>query len=216
MTDERKNGSEFEYITNGRKVNGERSDLNGFDPVTAEIFMEAGANASFEMPDESITKEEGQFTRLPLELRFRIAQMEYNMLHHTKIPPHLALRDWLRVTLPVLYGEWDCKTFEKGGHRASTDGYRRETFLQVIDRCLKCTEKFSRFRQPACVYHEQKDSDSSRPRKRRRIKSTMREPKIGSLGSDLLTIANVSFRLRHAKRLEQKKAYAPPPRLQFG
>lgn len=204
-------------LVHGEEMNGGSNDMYCVDPVTAETFMEAEANASFEMPDDNSRKFEGDFIRLPLELRFRLAQMEYNMLHHTKVPPHLALRDWLLVALPVVYGEWDCKVFEKGGHRTSTDGYRRETFLQVIDRCLKCAEKFSHFRQLACIYHEkEEDSDTSRPRKRRRIKSTMFDSKTGPLGSDLLAIANVSFRLRHAKRVEQKKAYAPPPRLQFG
>lgn len=200
---------------NGKNGHGEDSNYYSLDPVTADTFMEAEANS--EMPDENSRQSEGEFIRLPLELRFRIAQMEYNMLHYTKIPPHLALRDWLRVALPVLYGEWDSKTFEKGGHRTSTDGYRRETYLQVIDKCFKCAEQFSHFRQLACVYQkEEKDADPARRRKRRRITSTISAPKTGSLGSDLLTIAKVSFGLRHAKRLEQKKAYAPPPRLQFG
>ncbi|CAJ1938244.1 unnamed protein product [Cylindrotheca closterium] len=220
-------GLSGENNSNGSNGNGDKmseiddhSEDNNYycwDPVNADTFMEAEANAASELPDENSAKSEGDFVRLPLELRFRIAQMEYNMLHHKKIPPHLALRDWLKVALPVLYGEWDSKTFEKGGHRTSTDGYRRETYLQVIDKCLKCADKFSRFRQLACVYQkEDKGTDAPRSRKRRRIISTMLEPKTDSLGSDLLAIAMASFRLRHAKRLEQRKAYAPPPRLQFG
>mmetsp|Transcript_26872 Transcript_26872/g.65310 ORF Transcript_26872/g.65310 Transcript_26872/m.65310 type:complete len:121 (+) Transcript_26872:1872-2234(+) len=105
---------------------------------------------------------------------------------------------------------------------------REDTALRLMDIEGKHTyklltnvssvqKKFSQFRQLACVYQkEEKDTDTTGPRKRRRITSTMSEPKTGSLGSDLLAIAKVSFRLRHAKRLEQKKAYAPPPRLQFG
>mmetsp|Transcript_26872 Transcript_26872/g.65308 ORF Transcript_26872/g.65308 Transcript_26872/m.65308 type:complete len:659 (+) Transcript_26872:116-2092(+) len=128
-------------MANGKNDHDEDNDYYCLDPVTADTFMEAEANAASEMSDENSRNSEGDFVRLPLELRFRIAQMEYNMLHDTKIPPHLALRDWLRVALPVLYGEWDSKTFEKGGHRTSTDGYRRETYLQVIDKCLKCAKK---------------------------------------------------------------------------
>jgi hypothetical protein len=137
------------------------------------------------------------------------------MLHHSTMPAHLALRDWLRVSLPVLYGEWDSKQFEKGGHRSARDGYRRQSYLKVIEKCLKCVRKFSHFRHLDCVYHSEQNG-STVPKKKRKITSTMSEPKIGSLGTDLVTIAKVSFRLRHAKKLEENKPYAPPPRLQFG
>eukprot|EP00980_Cylindrotheca_fusiformis_P025534 scaffold14008_cov124-Cylindrotheca_fusiformis.AAC.2 len=182
------------------------------DTVHSGEFSEAESISASENSENNISTEDGDFGRLPLELRFRICQMEYNTLHHSKVPPHLALRDWLRVALPVLYGEWDSREFEKGGHRSSEDVYRRESYLKIIEKCLKCARKFDRFRALECFYH----CDDNAPRKRRKITSTMPGPKTGSRGTDLLAVAKVSFQLRHAKKLEEKKPYAPPPRLQFG
>lgn len=191
-------------------------DLEGdIDPVDASEFAEAEATSSSELSEVNISSADGDFGRLPLEMRFRLSQMEYNTLHHSNVPPHLALRDWLRVALPVLYGEWDSKQFEKGGHRFSGDGYRRESYLKAIEKCLKCSRKFSNFRHLDCVYYSE-ENGSIASRKRRKITSTMPGPKHGSLGTDLVTIAKIAFRLRHAKKIEEKKPYAPPPRLQFG
>jgi hypothetical protein len=194
-------------------------DLNGeIDPSTGADFAEAEAISSSELTEENLNGlngKSGDFARLPLELRYRIAQMEYNVLHHATIPIHLALRDWLRVVLPLLYGKWDSTKFEKGGHRSSDDGYRREIFLKLIEKCLKCARKFSNFRQLDCVYHCEQYGSAS-PKKKRKITSTISEPSSGSLGTDLIAISQVSFRLRLEKKMEEKKIYAPPPRLQFG
>ena len=187
--------------------------LDEADPVSPDEFAEA--EAALEAGEEAANKS-SEFKRLPLELQFRISQMEYNSLHHAQIPSHLALRDWLRVAQPLVYGEWNSKKFEKGGHRSSDDGYRRETYLKVIERCMKCARKFSNFRQLDSVYEYDEEMTNGSSRKRRKIASTVGEPSTGSAGSDLIALSQVSFRLRRAKKLEEKKAYAPPPRLQFG
>jgi len=147
--------------------------------------------------------------RLPLELRFRIAQMEYNKLHHTAVPKHLALRDWLQVALPLLYGKWDSEKFERGGHRSNDDGYRRETYLKIVEKCIAYATKFDNFRHRDFLYV----SDSSAaPRKKRKISTTM----AGTDGSDLLAISQTFFRLKAAQKLELQRSRPPPPRLSFG
>jgi hypothetical protein len=190
------------------------------DQVDSALFAEAEADAAAEVVEFKLTGEAADLARLPLELKFRIAQMEYNSLHHSSIAPHLALRDWFKVALPILYGEWDSQKFEKGGHRKSDDGYRREVYLMIIEKCLKCAGKFNHFRQLDCVNSSEENGStapsSTSAKKKRRICSTVSEPSAGSLGSDLIALSQVSFRLRAAKKAEEKTSRAAPPRLSFG
>jgi serine/threonine protein kinase len=189
--------------------------LDEVDPIDSSIFQEAEAAAAGEMPEVNLSGEAADKARLPLELQFRIAQMEYNTLHHSAVPPHLALRDWLKVALPILYGEWDSQKFERGGHRNNGDGYRREFLLKLVDKCLTCSSRFRHFRQLDCIYISTKNG-SNAPKKKRKIACTISELSPDSLGSDLLAISQVSFRLRAMKKYEEKISRAPPPRLSFG
>jgi serine/threonine protein kinase len=194
------------------------------DPLVSEpdIFSQAEAAAAGE-PEEKLplSGDEADLRRLPLELRFRMAQMEYNTLHHATIAPHLALRDWLKAALPVLYGEWETRKFEKGGHRTDKDGYRREVYLKIIEKCLKCARKFNQFRDLGCIYETDNNVDAaeatgtSGPKKRRKVMSTMHQPKYKAAGSELITISKVLFELRAVKRVEGKKSFPPPPPLAF-
>jgi hypothetical protein len=127
---------------------------------------------------------------LPLALKFRLAQMEYNILHPNSIPFHLALRDYLKVALPISYGEWDSKKLEKGGHRSNDDGYRRERYLMIIEKCLKCADRFNRFRVIDYIYHEY-SSESEQKNEN------------GSTTTQALS-------------KQTKKSRAPPPLLSFG
>lgn len=187
--------------------------MDQMDPLEQDLFVKAEYESMGEV-EEKLSGEAAELRRLPLELRFRIAQMEYNTLNHNSIPPHLALRDWLKVALPLLYGEWNTRKFEKGGHRTNSDGYRQELYLKLVNKCLKCASKFNHFRTASCVY--EKGDDSTQLKKRRKIISTIPQPSSGSNGSDLIAISQVSFRLRAAKKAEERKTYAPPPRLAFG
>ena len=191
------------------------------DPIGSSLFAEAEKEHSKkistgEVVEERLYGEAADLARLPLEMRFRIAQMEYNTLYHKSIAPYLALRDWLKVALPLSYGKWDSKKFEKGGHRSNEDGYRRESYLMIIEKCLKCAAKFNHFRQRDCIYVAGENGSTTASVKRRKILSTIPEPSSGSLGSDLIAISQVSFRLRAEKRAEEKKSRAPPPLLSFG
>lgn len=189
------------------------------DPVDSSLFQEAEADTTGES-EIKLSGAEADLARLPLELRYRIAQMEYNALNHLTIPPHLALRDWMKAALPIVYGEWDSKKFERGGHRSSDDGYRRELYLKLIDNCLKCAEKFQNFRSTECIYVDDYPTNGEngviRTKKRQKVSTSIDKPPLGSLGSDLLALSQVSYRLRALKEREEKKPRAPPPRLSFG
>lgn len=186
------------------------------DPADSALFQEAEALSS--ESEVKLTGEAADMARLPLELQYRIAQMEYNALHHSTIRPHLALRDWLEAALPLLYGEWNSQKFERGGHRSNDDGYRREFYLKLINKCIKCAMKFQNFRQLDCIYCDpiKEENGGNLNRKKRKISTTMKKPSAGSVGTDLLAISQVAFRLRAEKRKEEKKTFAPPPRLSFG
>ena len=196
------------------------------DPVDWLLFSEAEENHRDE-ETPSLDGEEADLARLPLEMRFRIAQMEFNTQYCKTIEPHLALRDWLRVALPLLNGEWDSKRFEKGGHRSTDDGYRREFFERLVDKCLDCSDKFNGFRDKRCYYFEDEVDENTNteqgevvvPTKKRRkvITTGVSEPRAGSAkGLDLVLISKVMFDLKMTKKKEENLSRAPPPRLSFG
>ncbi len=208
------------------------------DPLDLSIFTDAEASvmngSNAEEEGGALYGEAADLARLPLELRFRIAQMEYNTKNNTTIEPHLAACDWLNVCLPLLYSPWNSKKYEKGGHRSNKDGYRREFFLKLISKCLDCAKRFGGFRDMNIMYDDDDASTngdksngiggSERPKKRRRRLdvSNMHRPTTSSENTsssglpDLLTISKVMFELRMKKQAEEKLSFAPPPRLSFG
>jgi len=216
----------WEFQTNSSVSGCSDNDLDQ-DPVDWLMFAEAEENHRDE-EKSALRGEEADLARLPLEMRFRIAQMEFNTQHCTTIEPHLALRDWLRVALPLLNGEWDSKRFEKGGHRSIDDGYRREFFERLIGKCLDCSDKFNGFRDKRCYFHDDKEVDENTNveqgeavvpmQKRRKVVTTgVSEPRTGSAkGLDLVLISKVIFDLKMTKKMEEKLSRAPPPRLSFG
>eukprot|EP00536_Pseudo-nitzschia_multiseries_P002534 jgi/Psemu1/301433/fgenesh1_kg.34_\ len=132
------------------------------DPLDCSIFAEAETSITKGNNEEEgvpLYGEAADMARLPLELRFRIAQMEYNSSHNTTIEPHLALNDWLAACLPLLHGSWDSKKYEKGGHRSNDDGYRREFFLKLVNKCLDCASVFGWFRDIRVIYRDDDDDD---------------------------------------------------------
>ncbi|KAG7372301.1 serine/threonine protein kinase [Nitzschia inconspicua] len=198
--------------------NIDRDPLEWEDP---NIFPEADyllQNSPEEEKGGPLYGEAADLALLPLEMRFRTAQMDYNVSHQDTIEPHLALRDWLKVALPLLYGTWDSAKYEKGGHRINEDGYRRENYLRMVEKCIECASTFHGFRSKSCFYHCETFVESEPTPKRRKILSTMRSaPKSnGALGSDLITVSKVAFELRMTKRAEEILPRAPPPRLSFG
>jgi len=218
------------------------------DPLDSSIFAEAETSItkgnSGEEEGTPLYGEAADMARLPLELRFRIAQMEYNTSHNTTIEPHLAMYDWLAACLSLLHNPWNSKKYERGGHRSNDDGYRRELFLKLVNKCLDCASKFGGFRETKVIYDDDDDDENDcddkntagvnkngtkeRPTKRRRRQlSNIHEPTTtsgeksqsldnkGSSG-DLLLISRVLFELRMVKKADEKLSPPPPIRLSFG
>jgi serine/threonine protein kinase len=143
------------------------------------------------------------FARLPVELQFRIAQMNYHSDHVEVTPPHIALRDFMRTAIPLLYGEWDCGRYEKGNHSSNTDRFRRDLFLKVVEMCLKCASEFNLFSSKECYYDA-----SEHPSKKRKIATSFGE-------GPLLAVSKIIVGLRACKAQETAKPTAPPAVLSF-
>ena len=175
-----------------------------------------------------VPEQEAAVRRLPLERQFRIAQMEYHAKSPKTAPPHIVLRDWMKVAIPLLYDEWDSKAYEKGGHRTSTDGYRRECYLELVEKCSKWAKLFDNFSKEEYygIYSEAQENGCKveegevPPKKRKKIVSTFGNPSGGSnesaVPNDLASVSKVIFGLMAASRAERTKSFAPPPLLSFG
>jgi serine/threonine protein kinase len=156
----------WEFINDGND-NGNDNESNVKDPLVLDSSIFAEAEASL-LNGSTAEEENGaplygdaaDLARLPMELRFRVSQMEYHTLHKNTIEPHLAMCDWLRVCLPLLYSPWNSKKYEKGGHRSNKDGYRREFFLKLVNKCLDCANKFGGFRTMNSIYDYDNDNDN--------------------------------------------------------
>lgn len=144
-----------------------------------------------------------EFARLPVELQFRIAQMNYHSEHAEVTPPHIALRDFMRTAIPLLYGEWDCARYEKGNHSSNTDRFRRELYLKIVEMCLRCASEFKLFSTKECYYDA-----SEHPSKKRKIVSSLGE-------GPLLAVSKIILGLRACKAQESAKPTAPPAVLSF-
>lgn len=194
------------------------SDHDPLQKEGASIFVEADRTSQNSTAEEeqgaTLYGVEADMARLPFEMRFRIAQMDYNTLHYSTIEPHLALHDWMRVVLPLLYGSWDSSQYEKGGHRVYNDGYRRECFLLVVEKCLECSTRFKGFCSKECFY--QLSSDDRQGWKRRKVDVTIPGPTNQSGGIDMTVVSKVIFELSMAKKMEERLPRAPPPLLSFG
>jgi serine/threonine protein kinase len=163
-------------------------------------------------PVSKLSGDAADMARLPLELQFRVAQIVYNMNHSSSIPGQIALNCWMQCALPLVYGTWDTKAYEPGGHRTDSDGYRREVYLKLLDKCLKCASNFGYFRDRVCLYEA--GADAGPPATKRR-KITADGPG-ASAGGEITMISRVLHGLGAAKQNESRKSSAPPPALSFG
>ena len=181
-------------------------DLSDFtDPMNdSQIWKSASLENEIEgCPDQQEGEKAGEFTGLPLEMQFRIAQMNYHSEHPDDTPSHVALRDFMRVAIPLLYGDWDSEKFEKGNHSSMNDRFRRELFLRIVDMCLQCALMYNQFSSKECYFDM-----TGNPFKRRKIISP------DGLG-DRLAVSKVIIGLRACRSLESTKPTAPPAVLSF-
>ena len=177
------------------------------DPLGDELFENVEESGDSKDGDDPLRQ-------LPLQLRFRISLMEYHASRPDSVPMPLALRDWLRVTLPFLYGEWDTPKFE-GRHRTSTDGLKRERFLELLMRCREWAAAFDNFISPSCYLPKldtsrrslSNEDGSSRKSKQRRADAT---------ASKFITVSRALFGLKVAIEAEKaKKSGAQAIRINF-
>jgi tau tubulin kinase len=186
------------------------------DPLAGDIFENVDDSS------ESAKNSDDCLRLLPLELRYRLAQMEYHASRPDAVPMTLALRDWLKATLPLLYGEWDTPKYE-GRHRTSTDGLKRELYLELLERCLRWASAFDNFTSKSCYT---KDTTKKRLLESSRRSNSGDDPaastriskqrRIDPLAAAFITVSRALFGLRLAIQVEQaKKSGAQATRLNF-
>jgi hypothetical protein len=194
----------------------EDSKLDGIGGVLAASALDAGASLAGEAAD---------LARLPLQLQFRLSQVEYNARHPDTIQPHVALRDWMALAIPLAHGKWDTATWERGNHRTDNDGYRNEVYMSMLQKCLDAADPFDRFSDKECYYHPLAEGEPKAKRRRVRtsaIPQLVLENCAGDASdssiaeSVLVVVSRVFFSLRLALDMERGKNFAPPPKLSFG
>jgi len=169
------------------------------DPLSDEVFEDVDDDKSDGDDDLSV---------LPLELRFRLAQLNHHAAQPNQVPPRIALRDWMKVAMPLLYGEWDSQKFE-GRHRTSTDGFKRDLYLRLLQQCRICAASFSDFQsrdyfpQRAGAPKRVVDTEYGTGGKERVEQPPFKRRK--GNGAPLINISRAMFGLRHAIRLEKTK-----------
>lgn len=205
-------------------------DENDVDPLEEKVFLEAEAIMEKDSSSTTTTTrdvngimmEGSDLTRLPLELQFQLAQVEYNASNSYTIPIHLAFRDWMNLATCLVYDNWDTAKYEKGNHRSNHDGYRRELYLQLLHQCLEAAKPFDNFNSRDCFYYHPDDDDGDDDdlfeRKRRKIvlEESRESRGDGSAKSTFLALSKVMCALRALLENERERIFAPPPSLSFG
>ena len=189
-----------------------RLDVNIFDDI--------------ELPSPSRSGRDDYRKRLPIELQFHLAQMDYNLVtaRNGSVPLHRALHDWMRVALPLLHHEWNSRAFEDGGHRTTTDGFKRSCYLELLRHCVTYANAFDNFQSRDCFYENDSiDSDQNvksemgePPRAMKRRKVVVQCGTTRLTHADLLFVSKTLFGLEHAIRVETSKKTPPPVRISFG
>jgi tau tubulin kinase len=173
--------------------------------IDEELWFEAEAErAKIPAPKVSVYGSSDDFSKLPVEWQYRIAQMEYSA--KKMLPMHVVLRDFMQCALPLVYGTWDSQAYEWGQNLPSREWYRREVYYKLITKCLNCAGRFNNFCGRSCFYET--DEASARPSKRRKIAWSMAERK-GTISNDMAAVSRVLFALEEAKKAESRKGPAP-------
>jgi serine/threonine protein kinase len=202
---------------------GDSAEIEEDPMICSELFegIQPPPEPAEPSPNTLVTEYEKFIRRLPLEEQFRVAQMEYHASHPTTAIKHIVLRDWMKVAIPLLYKDWDAKAYETGGHRTSSDGYRREFYLELTEKCTEWAKVFNNFSKKeyfgyddtASINRVDVEEGEAPPLKNRRIESTFPGAKASN---DLVAVSKVLFALKAAARAEREKSFAPPPLLSFG
>lgn len=193
------------------------------DPmINSEIFEGLVVAPAAEGTKKILSESEQAVRRLPLEQQFRIAQMEYHAKNVKTALPHIVLQDWMKVAIPLLYADWDSKAYESGGHRTSSDGYRREYYLELVEKCSKWARQFDTFSKKEYLGYQTDTSSNGIKVEEGESPPIMKRQIVTTLGSeapcstDLASVSKILFGLKTASRSERCKSFAPPPLLSFG
>lgn len=154
--------------------------------------------------------------RLPLQLQFYLAQVEYNAAHPSTIPMHLAFRDWMNIASTLVNDEWDTATYERGNHRSNDDGYRRQVLMRISQQCFNAAKPFNYFCKRDCFYYRGEDEEKgTKGRKRRKILVNDENKLVfgASSKSTFLTFSKVFLGLKTLIEKEKERLTAPPPLL---
>jgi serine/threonine protein kinase len=183
------------YQPSSDSANYQKSAIPTFTVLDAPCPLSDKDVVEAEKERDRSKMESDPWSRLPVKLRYHLAQMDGKPL-----APELGLRDFMAVGLLLLYGEWDSKRFEDGGHRTSTDGFRRLRYLDLLRSCEIFGRQYIHHRE--CYYHLEDG-------KRRRLTCSNGMP-------SLPMISKVMAGLRYTIAAEEKKTLAPPVRISFG
>lgn len=201
--------------------------VDGEDPFEVGFFNEAEQAAkAHRSPDDF-------WSRLPIERRYQLAQMDCNLeaADSACVPPHRALRDWMKVVLPLLYEDWDSRKYEDGGHRTATDGYKRTRYLELLKKCDVYAKKFHNFQAREFFYEEDSSvktalrdvvslaedvASESKMRLCKRRKVLIQHCSESSTTSDLVFVSRALVGLQLAIKAETGKKAPPPVRISFG
>lgn len=146
-----------------------------------------------------------EFSRLPVEWQYRIAQMEYTAKNYTTVDHHVALRDFMQVALPLVYGTWDSNAYERPLNVKNREMYLREVYFKLINKCLAFARKFNNFEDRSCFYDAEDTPGSA---KRRKITWDL-DSDVSTDKSEMVALSRVLFALEAARQSESRKG--PPP-----
>ncbi len=149
--------------------------------------------------------------RLPLQLQFHLAQVEYNAMHSSTIPPHLAFRDWVKLASSLAYDHWDISKYERGDHRSNSDGYKRLFLTRLIQQCLDAAKPFQNFCSRKCFYIL--DETQQQVMKKRMLSAVEDGKK--KADSEFVQFSKLSCALKSIIEHEKERQTAPPQRFLF-
>ena len=143
----------------------------------------------------------------------KMAKMDYNsrnISYYKDLSKDLAnndarthiLADWVSASCALIYSPWDVTKLERwGASRSNADDFRRENFVQAMQRCLEFVEPPTNFvHQLRHFLHSATEHGlHQRKRVKRATTSTMR----------------LFLDLEQKVEQEQGKAFAPPPKISF-
>ena len=183
-------------------------DLQDKDPLEEDVFDDVEAE-NRSQPRRSFV------SRFPVYYQFQLAQMRQNA---EETPPHIALHDWLCVVLRLLHKEWNARKYEEGGHRTSTDGFRRDRYLELVQECLTYAEKHNYFMSQD--YYQLKEEastngDSTVPPSLKKRKVVLRDVRGSYKENPVVFVSETVYILQEAIKAEKAKKPPPPVRLSF-